>query len=297
MYVHMYTRMYICIYIHVLIYAHMYIYIHTYIHTHIHLYTFLQAGRGERGEGLIMGESYVYTYSHTFVYIHTGGAWGGRGEDLLFGGRRIHVYIYMHICTYLYIYVHRCAHMYICICIYTESCIHLYVYRYEGHGEGEEGKYDGRKSHTHIIYIHIYTHPRIHLYVYTQEGRIYTYIYTYLHTFIYIHTGGRRGREVSWGERVAVLKVISAVRWAVLAVSSGLHGAGDVMVLQQRAILVAFDSLPLQPCDKIYPAAEVCCLFCVKYIYIHRYLHSFVYKTNISLYINILTYVCIQDSP
>lgn len=52
-----------------------------------------------------------------------------------------------------------------------------------------------------------------------------------------------RGARVSWGERVAVLKAVSTVRWVVLAAGGGVDAVGEVVWLQQRAVQVALGEI------------------------------------------------------
>jgi len=53
------------------------------------------------------------------------------------------------------------------------------------------------------------------------------------------------GLCLSWGERVAVVKTLAAVRWVVLAVSSGLDGVDEVVWLQRRALALSLGLLPI----------------------------------------------------
>jgi len=102
-YVYTYVHMYIQTCTHICTYVH--IYIHTYIHTHIHLYTFVQEGRGESGQGIEHGGNlniYIHILTYICIYTQRRGVWReGRGSTM--GGE---THICIHIYAHMYIFIH-----------------------------------------------------------------------------------------------------------------------------------------------------------------------------------------------
>ena len=78
----------------------------TYMHTHIHTYTCMHVRVDVHHTRQVCG----YTYIHIYIYIHI----------------YTYIYIYIHIYTYIYIYIHIYTYIHIYIYIY----IHIYMYTY-----------------------------------------------------------------------------------------------------------------------------------------------------------------------